>query len=248
MVPPGERIYAIGDVHGRSDLFCALIAAIDADDAASAPAETTIILLGDLVDRGSDSAGVIAAARAWGQRRKVRYLIGNHEEWFMSSLTDETALRGFLRMGGRETILSYPVDRTRFARADMAAAQDLIRDAVPEDDLAFLQSGENHIEIGDYLFVHAGIRPGVALEDQAVADLRWIRGDFTGSSVQHPWCVVHGHSITDEVDLRPNRIGIDTGAYYSGRLTALRLEGADQAILQTTHGDDGIAVEKRSIA
>jgi serine/threonine protein phosphatase 1 len=246
-VPPGKRVYAIGDIHGRSDLFKTLIAAIDADDAASAPAQSTVILLGDLVDRGADSAGVIAAARAWSQRREVQYLVGNHEEQFLAALHDAKALRGFLRIGGRETVLSYAVDPAAFARADIDAAHALIRKAVSPGDIEFLAGGLDAVVIGDYLFVHAGIRPGVDIGQQSIADLRWIRSEFTSSQVDHPQCVVHGHTIAEEVELRHNRIGIDTGAFYTGRLTALRLEGTGQAILQTTEGDGGIVVETRRL-
>lgn len=247
-VPKGERIYAIGDVHGRSDLFRALAAAIDADDAASAPGRSTVILLGDLVDRGEDSAGVVAAAREWARRRTVRHLVGNHEERFLAALQDDDAMRAFLRMGGRETVLSYPLDATEFAQADLGTAQGLVRKAVPPGDLEFLDSGENAIVMGDYLFVHAGIRPGISLAQQTASDLRWIRGEFTSSQVQHPHCVVHGHTITEEIEVRHNRIGIDTGAYFTGRLTALRLEGTDRSYLQTVERDGGIAVEARRIS
>ena len=109
-IPPGERVYAVGDIHGRRDLFDVLIAAIEADDSSREPAMTTIVLLGDLVDRGPDSAGVIAAARELAARRKVRILCGNHEEMFLRCFEDTQILRAFLRYGGRETILSYPLD------------------------------------------------------------------------------------------------------------------------------------------
>jgi serine/threonine protein phosphatase 1 len=246
-VPPGERVYAIGDIHGRRDLFEALIAAIDADDAASPPATTTVILLGDLIDRGADSAGVLAAARAWQRRRTVRILAGNHEEMFLQCFTDTELLRHFLRFGGRETVLSYPVDRAAFDRADLAEAQALMRAAVPASDLAFIEGFEDRIVIGDYLFVHAGIRPGVPLDEQEPRDLRWIRGAFTDSRGDHGLLVVHGHTIFEAPDIRSNRIGIDTGAYYSGRLTALRLEGAERSLLETHQDEDRIDVQTRSI-
>ena len=242
-VPPGERVYAIGDIHGRLDLFEALIAAVDADDAASEPAKTTVVLLGDLIDRGSDSAGVLAAARAWQERRTVRILIGNHEEMFLECFTNAELMRHFLRFGGQETVLSYPVDRAAFTRADVAEAQALMREAVPESDLAFIRGFEDQIVIGDYLFVHAGIRPGVPLEEQETRDLRWIRGAFTDSRTDHGLLVVHGHTICEAPDVRANRIGIDTGAYYSGRLTALRLEGGTRRLIATSEQDGGVAVE-----
>lgn len=252
-VPPGERVYAIGDIHGRRDLFDALIAAIDADDSASGPATTTVILLGDLIDRGADSAGVLAAARAWQQRRTVRILAGNHEEMFLECFNDSELMRHFLRFGGRETVLSYPVDRAAFELADVAQAQDLMRAAVPESDLAFIRGFEDRIAIGDYLFVHAGIRPGIALEQQELRDLRWIRGAFTDWRGDHGLVVVHGHTIFAAPDIRPNRIGIDTGAYRSGTLTALRLEGTNRSLLETrelvTRGAEvRIDVHMRSIS
>jgi serine/threonine protein phosphatase 1 len=246
-LPAGERIYAIGDIHGRRDLLESLIGAIEADDAASVPAETTVILLGDLVDRGADSAGVIAAARAWGMRRRVRIVAGNHEEMFLQCFSDRELMRAFLRFGGRETVLSYPVDATRFALADVETAQAMMREAVPAADLEFIRGFEDRILIGDYLFVHAGVRPGVALDDQLLSDLRWIRAEFTESRRHHGVVVVHGHTITDQVEIRGNRIGIDTGAFASGKLTALRLEGTARHLLETRETDEGVAVEMRSI-
>ena len=126
-IPDGERVYAIGDIHGCSDLFAALIEAIDSDDAAREPAQTTVILLGDLVDRGPDSAGVIALARDWQARRRVRILTGNHEEMFLASMDKTEVLRHFLRFGGRETVLSYPIDAEAYASADLAETQTLMR-------------------------------------------------------------------------------------------------------------------------
>jgi serine/threonine protein phosphatase 1 len=246
-VPPGERVYAIGDIHGRRDLFDALVAAIDADDAASGPAKTTVILLGDLIDRGPDSAGVLAAARAWQQQRNVRILAGNHEEMFLQCFTDTELMRHFLRFGGRETVLSYPVDRAAFTAADTEEAQALMGAAVPESDLAFIRGFEDRIVIGDYLFVHAGIRPGVPLEQQEPRDLRWIRGVFTDSRDDHGLLVVHGHTIFETPDIQSNRIGIDTGAYYSGTLTALRLEGVERALLETHENAGRIDAQMRSI-
>jgi serine/threonine protein phosphatase 1 len=247
-VPPGERVYAIGDIHGRFDLFETLIEAIDRDDAASSPATSTVILLGDLIDRGPDSAGVLAAARAWGQRRTVRILAGNHEEMFLQCFTDAELMRHFLGFGGRETVLSYPVDRAAFASADIAQAQALMRNAVPHSDLEFIRSFEDRIVVGDYLFVHAGIRPGVPLEKQDLRDLRWIRAAFTESRTDHGLVVVHGHTIFPAPDVQPNRIGIDTGAYYTGRLTALRLDGTTRGLIETNATDDGIDVQIRSIS
>ena len=227
-VPAGERVYAIGDVHGRLDLFEQLIAAIDADDAARTPAETTVVLLGDLVDRGPDSAGVIDAAMAWATRRPVRLLAGNHEEMFLDSLERVEVLRHFLRYGGKETVLSYPVDRSDYRELTLDQLQQRMRAAVPQAHIDYLREAEDAVAIGDYLFVHAGIRPGIPLEEQNPADLRWIRDSFISDTRDHGCVVVHGHTISDAVEEMPNRIGIDTGAFQSGRLTALGLEGSQR--------------------
>lgn len=240
-VPDGQRVYAIGDIHGRRDLFDQLVQAIEEDDRIRGNAQTTIILLGDLVDRGPDSSGVIAAARDLQARRNTRIITGNHEEMFLESLESIDMLRHFLRFGGRETMLSYPVDRALDDSWTMEQTQDAMREAVPSADIEFLQGFEDRIEIGDYLFVHAGIRPGVPISDQHLRDLRWIREPFLSNEEEHGWCVVHGHTITASPEVRPNRIGIDTGAYYSGRLTALGLEGTERWFIET--GDaDGAAV------
>lgn len=245
-VPAGERVYVVGDIHGRLDLFAALLEAIEHDDA-QGPAEagTTVILLGDLIDRGPHSAQVVALARDWQARRKVHILAGNHEEMFLESFTDRTVLRQFVRHGGRETILSYGVDTDAYDHASLDELQDLMHDAVPPEDRAFLASFEEYIELGDYLFVHAGIAPEVALEDQQRHDMIWIRESFLRYPHAHSHVVVHGHTIFDEVDERPNRIGIDTGAFKSGKLTALVLEGTDRRIIQAVEEDGRVTIHHR---
>lgn len=246
-IPAGERIYAVGDVHGRADLLAALRDAIEADDAARGPARTTVILLGDLIDRGPDSAGVIALARAWQAARTVRCLTGNHEEMFLQSLGDVEVLRHFLRYGGKETVLSYPVDPREYTRAELAETQALMHAAIPAADIAFIRAFEDRIAIGDYLFVHAGIRPDVPLDEQAVSDLRWIRQPFIDHPAEFGAVVVHGHTIFDVPDIRHNRIGIDTGAYASGRLTALGLEGQARWLIAAAQQDDAITIAQRSV-
>lgn len=238
-VPPGERVYAVGDIHGRRDLFAALVEAIDADDAGSEPAETTVILLGDLVDRGPDSAGVIALAREWQSRRSVRILGGNHEEMFLRGFDEIEIFRHFLRHGGRETVLSYGIDRGQFLQATLEEAQELMRDAVPRDDVVFLAGFEDMVTIGDYLFVHAGIDPRVPLDEQKPRDLRWIREPFLSHTDSYGSVVVHGHTICDAPEDCGNRIGIDTGAFMSGRLTALVLEGTSRRYLEAFEAGGG---------
>lgn len=241
-LPAGQRVYAIGDIHGRLDLFEALVAAIDADDSAGAPADSTVILLGDLVDRGPESAGVIALSRAWRQRRCVRILAGNHEEMFLRSFHSPEVFRHFLRHGGRETVLSYGVDRARFAQADLDEAQAMMNAAVPAEDIDFLESFEDMINMGDYLFVHAGIDPQVPIAEQKVHDLRWIREPFLSHPEMHDLVVVHGHTISDSPEDCGNRIGIDTGAFMTGRLTALVLEGTRRRYIDAVEEGERIAV------
>lgn len=247
-VPPGQRVYAVGDVHGRADLFAALAEAIDADNAARGQAESLVILLGDLVDRGPDSAGVLRLAREWQQRRPLRALMGNHEEMFLESFGNQDILRQFLRHGGRETLLSYPIDPATYTAATLAETQALMQAAVPEADLAFMRAMEGMVRVGDYLFVHAGIRPGVPLEEQRGADLRWIREPFVSSREDLGCTVVYGHTIYDRPEIAGSRIGIDTGAYDSGRLTALGLEGTSRWLIETGIEDGAVTVSQRSIA
>lgn len=241
-VPPGQRVYAVGDIHGRLDLFEALVAAIEADDAARDSAETLIVLLGDLVDRGADSKGVIDFARDLQRRRAVRILAGNHEEMFLRGLEDIETFRHFLRHGGRDTLLSYGIDRRRFVEASMEEAQAMAREAVPGEHIAFLEGFEDMVRIGDYVFVHAGIDPRVPLGEQRRSDLRWIREPFLSYDGSHGVVVVHGHTITELPQDRGNRIGIDTGAFMSGRLTALALEGTTRRYIEAAEtGQGGIA-------
>lgn len=247
-IPAGERYYVIGDIHGRLDLFDELIAAVERDDQTAEPAETTIVLLGDLVDRGPDSAGVISRAREWQASRRVRILAGNHEEMFLSSFHDLRILRNFLRHGGRETVLSYGISREQYNVAELDELQELMRTAVPEADRAFLRSFEDFLVAGDYLFVHAGIDPSLPLEEQDRHDLLWIRDRFLRHEEPHSHVVVHGHTIFDEVEERPNRIGIDTGAFSSGRLTALVLERHRRRVIQAVAREDGtIGIEERNL-
>ena len=234
-IPSGQRVYAIGDIHGRLDLFDAMIAAIERDDAAGVPARTTVVLLGDLVDRGPDSAGVVARAREWQQRRTVRILAGNHEEMFLASFDNREVLRHFLQFGGKETLASYGIEFETAPRKkkEFAALQELMRQKVPEADLEFLSGLEDVVMLGGYAFVHAGILPEVPVDSQSPQDLRWIREPFLSFAEPHSHVVVHGHTVYDEAELRENRIGIDTGAFSSGRLTALVLEGTGRRLIQT---------------
>ncbi len=240
--PAGERYYVVGDIHGRCDLFEALAAAIDADDRAAGPADTTIVLLGDLVDRGADSAGVIRRAREWQQQRKVRILAGNHEEMFLEAFDDEEVLRHFLKHGGRETVLSYGIPLADYNRLSVAELLTRLPSIIPQADRDFLAGFEEKIIAGDYLFVHAGINPKRSIEEQTRKDMLWIRDRFLSYEGPLPKVVVHGHTIFDDVEDRGIRIGIDTGAFRSGVLTALVLEDDTRRTIKAIDKDASIAI------
>ncbi|RDE05562.1 metallophosphoesterase family protein [Sphingomonas aracearum] len=234
-VPPGQRLYAVGDVHGRLDLLEPLLARIEDDDAGRAPASTTLVFLGDLVDRGPQSAQVIDRLIALkAQAPQTRFLMGNHEEVMLLSLdADREALRLFARIGGRETILSYGVDRADYDAADYDGLFELMRAHVPEAHRAFLRAMEDMVIVGDYAFVHAGVRPDVPLAEQKTGDLRWIRGRFLDHGERLEKMIVHGHSIADDVQQMPHRIGLDTGAFSTDRLSAMGFESTQRWVLQT---------------
>ena len=243
-VPEGERYYVIGDIHGRDDLFAALIEAIEKEEAKADKADTTVVLLGDLVDRGPDSAGVIDRAMDWGEARKLRYLAGNHEDMFLSGFHDIGMLRHFVKHGGRETILSYGISRKKYDQLSMEELQEEMQSLVPRAHRAFVESFEEIVFAGDYAFVHAGIDPSRELDDQDRKDLLWIRERFLRHEQPYSHVVVHGHTIFDDVADNGNRIGIDTGAYRSGRLTALILEGTTRRYLHTVDDDGSITIEE----
>lgn len=235
-VPAGHRIYAIGDVHGCNDLLKRLLQMISADDANRGPADTQIIFLGDLIDRGFDSAGVIDTALALKkQRPSTRFLCGNHEEVFLDAIKsrDPETLRFFIRIGGESTILSYPIPRAEYLKLDMEQLAARLPEYIPQEHVAFLESFEDQIMMGDYLFVHAGIRPGVPLAEQKAKDLRWIRREFLDHRGDLEKVVIFGHTIFDQVNEGGSRIGIDTGAYNSGKLTAIGLESGERWYLQS---------------
>lgn len=234
-IPVGQRVFAIGDIHGRLDLLDDVLERIARDCDHRPPAQTQLIFLGDVIDRGPQSAAVIDRLLALSLRDpSARFLLGNHEEVFLSVLSgDYDALKFFNRIGGDATIASYGIGKDDYAAGDFFEVLELLRSAVPEAHVRFLQSFADQIVIGDYAFVHAGIRPGVALADQQPEDLRWIRTAFLRSETAFEKFIVHGHTVTDDVDERPNRIGLDTGAYMSGRLTAMGFEGDQRWVLQS---------------
>jgi serine/threonine protein phosphatase 1 len=231
----GRRIYAIGDVHGRADLLDALLGMVAQDDEERPPASLSLILLGDLIDRGPDSRAVVERVMALtASGGDVRCLKGNHEEAFIRvAQGDVRALPVFRRMGGETTLASYGLSPALFRVMTDQEIVKWIGSHLPRAHIDFLDALPDSIAIGDYLFVHAGIRPGVPIKDQSPADLRWIRREFLDHRGPHSHMIIHGHSISPDVDERAGRIGIDTGAFLSGRLTAIGLEGRDRWFLQT---------------
>lgn len=234
----GCRVYAVGDVHGRFDLLQLLLSRIEADDAERGPADTHVVMLGDLIDRGPQSREVIElfAGRSPPFAR-FHFIMGNHEEMLLRLADDPAAcgMEHFMRIGGRETFESYGVPQRMLDLPDHHRNSAFF-DHVPPEHLAFLRAGEETVRFGDYLFVHAGIRPGVPIEAQEVSDLRWIRGEFLTSEADHGVTVVHGHTVVRTPEIRVNRIAIDTGAYATGILTALALEGTERWWLATEGG------------
>jgi serine/threonine protein phosphatase 1 len=234
-LPRGQRVYAIGDVHGRFDLLQDLIGRIEADNAARVPTEVHVVMLGDLIDRGPQSREIIefflSGTPGFAQ---WHFIMGNHEEMLLKLIDqpDSSLMPQFLRFGGRETFESYGAPQRVLDTPDLYAP-DTLQFYIPEDHRTFVRRMGDGILVGDYFFTHAGIRPGVALDDQEQQDLRWIRKEFLESDVDHGMIVVHGHTQLDDAEVRPNRIGIDTGAYRTGKLTALGLEGTERWFVQT---------------
>ena len=235
-VPDGERVYAIGDIHGRLDLVQMLAAAIEEEQRSLPPARPTLVFLGDYVDRGPDSRAVIdwLIERPLPDFERV-HLRGNHEDWFESFRSDTGVGPSWLYCGGVETLASYGV-RAALGEDDpmrLVALQSDLALALPAAHRAFLRALDIHRVIGGYLFVHAGVRPGVPLEEQTVDDLLWIRDSFLHATVDHGHVVVHGHTIVNEAEIRANRIGIDTGAFATNVLTCLVLEADRYRLIQT---------------
>jgi len=233
-IPDGHRVYAVGDIHGHDELLGDLIARIEADIAARPAAEVTIVFLGDLIDRGPQSAAVIERLRTFRPLGvRTEFLAGNHEEVLLRILNGEGELiADWLRFGGGACVRSYGMSASGLARLAPDRAIAELRSAIPAEHQAFLSSFGDTFRAGDYLFVHAGIRPGIPLGEQVQADLRWIRGPFLDHPARHEAMVVHGHTVRSEVEQTPGRIGIDTGAYVHGVLTAIGLERDQRWFIQ----------------
>jgi len=231
----GQRAYVVGDVHGRLDLLDELLARIHADLDQRPSRKTMLVFVGDLIDRGPNSAQVVERLRTYRHPGvRTAFILGNHEEVLLRILAGEAELiDDWRRFGGAQCLESYGVDVGELIGRDDDAQLEIVREAIPKAHAEFLGSFVDTCRFGDYLFVHAGIRPGVELEQQLQSDLRWIRQLFLHDRRDHGFVVVHGHTISSEVEERPNRIGIDTGAYHSGVLTALAIEEGDRWYIDT---------------
>lgn len=231
--PPKSRAYAVGDVHGRLDLLTDLLAKIEVDNSGRPPAKTYVVLLGDLIDRGPDSKDVVERLIGYQPDfARAVHLKGNHEEYFLDILKgDDDAITRWLSYGGYECAESYGVSRGWTLNATPHEIGDRLREAVPSRHLRFLVEMGDSFRFGDYLFVHAGIRPGVPIDQQSSKDLRWIREGFLDDRTDHGFVVVHGHTIVSQPEQHPNRIAIDTGAYRTDTLTAVGLENEERWFL-----------------
>lgn len=238
----GRRVYAIGDIHGCTDLLNDLHRRIRSDAALHPDREKIVVYLGDYIDRGPDSKGVIDCLidRPLADFQSV-HLLGNHEDFMMRFLADHSIGPLWIANGGDATLISYGAasDSASVDRDRLPYLQRRLLDYMPQRHLRFLRGLRNyHIE-RDYVFVHAGLRPGMEIERQDANDLMWIRDEFLNSKRDHGHIVVHGHSINTNVEFRDNRIGVDTGAYSTGRLTCLVLEGTERTLIQTGTGATG---------
>ncbi len=233
------RIYAVGDLHGRKDLLDRMLGMIAADGRLSKAPRKLVVFLGDYIDRGPDSKAVVETLAGgppptsdWADFRWV-CLCGNHESMLVRFLTDIDIGGVWLSgsNGGMATLHSYIGDLPQ--PSGLKTLQDLLNRHLPAEHRRFLSGLPTFHQEGGYFFAHAGVRPGIPLEHQQRQDLLWIRGEFLGSAVDYGKLVVHGHTITTTPEQKANRIGIDTGAFFTGRLTALVAEGEWRGFLGT---------------
>ena len=231
--PEGLRIYAIGDVHGRLDLLRAMHEAIRDEIETVRPADWRIVHIGDYIDRGPDSKGVIDFLIE-ALRRDARYiaLAGNHDAGLLEFLAEPSPQTLFAGHGGRQTALSYGVDADFSSPALAQDAAAKLRAAIPREHIDFLAGLRRSATFGDFFFCHAGVRPGVPLAHQDPQDLIWIRKPFLDSPLLHEKVIVHGHTPANEPEIMPNRVNLDTAAFTTGVLSALSIEGTRKRILQ----------------
>jgi serine/threonine protein phosphatase 1 len=229
--PADTRIYAVGDIHGRADLLIEIIARID-EDLQRRPVRHAIeVYLGDYIDRGPDSKTVIDLLAVRLVKNRAVCLRGNHEALMEDFLRDPSNLRPWLQLGGRQTLASYGVHSRRTGIENESDLYRRFWSAFPREHELFLQCLRYHFCCGDFLFVHAGIRPDIPIVQQDLDDLLWIRHEFLNSAKHHGKFVVHGHTPVPHPDIRQNRINIDTGAWRTGTLTCVAIEGTTILVL-----------------
>ncbi len=229
------RIYAIGDIHGRLDLLNELLARITSDIALRPTARPLYVFLGDYIDRGPSSRETIDRLIEHGKAHESVFLKGNHELIAIKCLSDRGLFDQWLRLGGLETLVSYGVPAETLANGkQIAELQSAFHSALPQAHFRFFRDLKNSFECGDFFFAHAGVKPNVELSRQKENDLLWIRGEFLSSKDDFGKIIVHGHTPTREIEVRPNRINIDTGAFATGRLSCLVLEGEDLSVIDTS--------------
>jgi serine/threonine protein phosphatase 1 len=234
-LPAELRIYAIGDIHGRLDLLNELLARISGDIALRPTARPLYVFLGDYIDRGPASCETIDRLIEHGATHESVFLKGNHELIAIKCLSDRGLFDQWLRLGGRETLVSYGVPaETPVNGMQIAELQSAFHGALPQAHFRFFRDLKNSFECGDFFFAHAGVKPNVELSRQKENDLLWIRGEFLSSKDDFGKIVVHGHTPTREIEVGPNRINIDTGAFATGRLSCLVLEGEDLSVIDTS--------------
>jgi len=246
-VPPGCVVWAVGDIHGRADLVDRLIQVIRADLACSDAERRVVVFLGDYVDRGPDSRGVLdqLVNLVTDPSLEVRLLQGNHEERMLAFLDDPGVGPAWCDYGERETLASYGVNppAMRTDKNGWAQTAAALAEALPATHRALLAEQPLWASIGDYFFCHAGARPGVALNAQSGDDLLWIREPFLTHPAAFEQTVVHGHTPTEAVVSDGRRIGVDTGAYATNVLSAVRLEGSHRVVLQARGRGGVVSIE-----
>jgi serine/threonine protein phosphatase 1 len=234
-LPAELRIYAIGDIHGCLDLLNELLARISSDVALRPTVRPLYVFLGDYIDRGTSSRETIDRLIEHGKTHESVFLKGNHELIAIKCLSDRGLFDQWLRLGGLETLVSYGVPAETLANGkQIAELQSAFHGALPQAHFRFFRDLKNSFECGDFFFAHAGVRPNVELSRQKENDLLWIRGEFLSSNEDFGKIVVHGHTPTREIEVGPNRINIDTGAFATGRLSCLVLEGEDLSVIDTS--------------
>jgi len=244
--PPDCVVWAVGDIHGRSDLAERLLTAIRADLTEAGTGRRVVVFLGDHIDRGADSRGVLdqLCDLDADPALEVHFIRGNHEDRMEAFLTDPAVGPSWCEYGGRETLFSYGVSPPAM-RSDMAGWGETalaLAEALPEAHHRLLQRQTLSVTIGDYFFCHAGARPGVALADQAPEDLMWIRQPFLDHPAPFEQVVVHGHTPTEVVVSDARRISVDTGAYATNVLSAVRLAGESRLLLQAKGRAEQISI------